>query len=146
MFATVYYVWGAVDCYLLGIGDDPGIVKNLFVVDGDKHSVSWCEVPVRSLYFSVVTMTTLGFGDMYSKATADLQSDPYGAFRCGVSHLFLMIQVMLGYVMLGALITRFAVLFSAGGPAGKFVEMDKETKAELEEIRKSTDTNADVEG
>jgi len=26
----------------------------------------------------------------------------------------------LGYVLLGALVTRFAVLFTAGGPAGKF--------------------------
>jgi len=26
----------------------------------------------------------------------------------------------LGYVLLGALVTRFAVLFMAGGPAGKF--------------------------
>ena len=121
VFAIVYYVWGAVDCYLLEIGDDPGIVKNLFVVDSDKHSVPWCEVPVRSLYFSVVTMTTLGFGDMYSKATADLQSDPYGAFRCGAGHLLLMIQVLLGYVLLGVLVTRFAVLFAAVGPAGKFV-------------------------
>jgi hypothetical protein len=31
-----------------------------------------------------------------------------------------MVQVILGYVLLGALVTRFAVLFSAGGPAGKF--------------------------
>lgn len=126
VFAMVYYAWGAVDYYLLRIGDDPGIVKNLFIVDGDKHSVAWCEAPVRAVYFSVVTMTTLGFGDMYSKATADLQSDPYGVFRCGVGHLLLMIQVLLGYVLLGVLVTRFAVLFSAGGPAGKFVPMSKE--------------------
>ncbi len=32
----------------------------------------------------------------------------------------LMLQVILGYVLLGALVTRFAVLFTAGGPAGKF--------------------------
>ena len=29
-------------------------------------------------------------------------------------------QVILGYVLLGALVTRFAVLFTAGGPAGRF--------------------------
>jgi len=33
-----------------------------------------------------------------------------------------MIQVILGYVLLGALVTRFAVLFTAGGPAGKFAK------------------------
>jgi hypothetical protein len=28
----------------------------------------------------------------------------------------------LGFVLLGALVTRFAVLFTAGGPAGKFAD------------------------
>jgi hypothetical protein len=28
-------------------------------------------------------------------------------------------------VLLGALVTRFAVLFTAGGPAGKFSKVDK---------------------
>ena len=46
-----------------------------------------------------------------------------------LGHLLLMIQVILGYVLLGALVTRFAVLFTAGGPAGKFAdEKEKETK------------------
>ncbi len=31
-------------------------------------------------------------------------------------------QVILGYVLLGALITRFAVLFTAGEPAGTFAD------------------------
>ena len=30
----------------------------------------------------------------------------------------LALQVILGYVLLAALVTRFAVLFTAGGPAG----------------------------
>ena len=38
----------------------------------------------------------------------------------GIYCKVLMIQVLLGYVMLGALVTRFAVLFTAGGPAGEF--------------------------
>ncbi len=49
-----------------------------------------------------------GFGDMYAQANS-----VWG-------HFLLMIQVLLGYVMLGALVTRFAVLFTAGGPAGEF--------------------------
>ena len=36
-----------------------------------------------------------------------------------MQHL-LMAQVLLGYVLLAALVTRFAVLFTAGGPAGDF--------------------------
>jgi hypothetical protein len=35
-------------------------------------------------------------------------------------HALLALQVILGYVLLGALVTRFAVLFTAGGPAGQF--------------------------
>ena len=62
----------------------------------------------HALYFSVVTMTTLGFGDIAANPDS----------WCGQT--LLMLQVILGYVLLGALITRFAVLFTAGGPAGKF--------------------------
>ena len=31
-----------------------------------------------------------------------------------------MLQILLGYVMLGAIVTRFAIMFSAGGPADSF--------------------------
>jgi hypothetical protein len=34
--------------------------------------------------------------------------------------VILAVEVILGYVLLGALVTRFAVLFTAGGPAGTF--------------------------
>jgi len=62
----------------------------------------------HALYFSIVTMTTLGFGDAYASPTSHL-----GQF-------LLSLQVTLGYVLLGALVTRFAVLFAAGGPAARF--------------------------
>ena len=62
----------------------------------------------HSLYFSVVTMTTLGFGDIAANP------DSWGG------QTLLMLQVILGYVLLGALVTRFAVLFTVGGPAGTF--------------------------
>lgn len=39
-------------------------------------------------------------------------------------------EVLLGYVLLGALVTRFAVLFTAGGPAGKFAEAQPKTKGQ----------------
>lgn len=92
----------------------PGIVSNLIV---EPHSPIWhyfLLVLFRPIYFSVVTMTTLGFGDMYANANSIL------------GHIFLIIQVILGYVLLGALVTRFAFLFTAGGPAGKFTEKTKE--------------------
>ncbi len=50
-----------------------------------------------------------------------------------------MVQVFLGYVLLGALVTRLAVLFTSDGPAGSFTAMDEETKellAKLKEDRK----------
>jgi len=37
-------------------------------------------------------------------------------------HILLAIQVILGYVLLGALVTWFAVLIAAGGPAGRFAD------------------------
>ncbi|MHC4173356.1 MAG: pentapeptide repeat-containing protein [Planctomycetota bacterium] len=113
IFANIYYNWGAVDYYILRVNGQPGFVENLFV-DGNGIEVQWWLVPLRTLYFSIVTMTTLGFGDMYANAQS-----VWG-------HILLSVQVILGYVLLGALITRFAVLFTAGGPAGRFSNEKKE--------------------
>jgi uncharacterized protein YjbI with pentapeptide repeats len=101
IFAFIYYLFGRIT--------PPGIVDNLFV---DKYGVDiqWWLVPLRALYFSVVTMTTLGFGDMFANAHSIW------------GHILLSIQVILGYVLLGALVTRFAVLFTVGGPAGRFAD------------------------
>ena len=96
IFAAFYYI--------AAIADPPGVVNSL--LEGDEGSVPSWLLPVRAIYFSVVTMTTLGFGDMH----ANCQS-LWG-------HILLTLQVLLGYVLLGALVTRFAVLFTAGGPPG----------------------------
>ena len=85
----------------------------------NTQEVPWWLVPLRTLYFSIVTMTTLGFGDMYANAQSIW------------GHILLSVQVILGYVLLGALVTRFAVLFTAGGPAGKFAN-EKGEKDERE--------------
>jgi hypothetical protein len=122
-FAAIYYVWGFVDYYLMDIEDNPGIVSNLFQ---DRHGVEvvWWLVPVRTLYFSIVTMTTLGFGDMYTNAHSIW------------GHVLLSIQVILGYVLLGALVTRFAVLFTAGGPAGTFAQETKNTEHQTDSTQR----------
>jgi hypothetical protein len=104
LFAAIYWIWGLLD--------HPGIVQNL-LIDRNGVEVPSALVPFRALYFSVVTMTTLGFGDMHA----------YAASFWG--HLLLMVQVLLGYVLLAALVTRFAILFTAGGPAGKFSKPEK---------------------
>ncbi len=117
VFAIIYYIWGFIDYYLVGIKDFPGIVSDLFVLEDNKEAVSCWLVPFRAVYFSIVTMTTLGFGDMYANAHSFL--------RGLLGHTLLALQVILGYVLLGALVTRFAVLFTAGGPAGRFANEQK---------------------
>jgi len=73
--------------------------------------------PLHALYFSVVTMTTLGFGDIHANPD------------WWVGQVLLMVQVVLGYVLLGALVTRFAVLFSGEGPAREFAKKEKRKRA-----------------
>ena len=114
IFAGIYLAWGLIDYYLLDVKDYPGIVSNLFVLEDSQQAVSPWLIPLRAVYFSIVTMTTLGFGDMYANA--------HSAVRGIFGHLLLALQVILGYVLLGALVTRFAVLFTAGGPAGMFAD------------------------
>ena len=114
IFANIYYHWARIA--------PPGIVDNL-LVDRNGNEVQTWLVPLRTFYFSVVTMTTLGFGDMYANALSIW------------GHLLLTIQVILGYVLLGALVTRFAVLFTAGGPAGRFANEKKNRNKTTEKIK-----------
>lgn len=81
----------------------PGVVSGVY-----EEGIPGWAAPLRALYFSVVTMTTLGFGDMHA---ATVFSPWYFAVASVAGHLLLMFQVMLGYVLLGALVTRLAVLF-----------------------------------
>ena len=68
----------------------------------------------HALYSSVVT--PFGVGDISASPDSPL------------GQTLLMVQVISGYVLLGALVTRFAVLFTAGGPAGTFAEEKKDEK------------------
>lgn len=110
VFAGIYYL-----CALV---NPPGIINSL--IEGKEGLVPAGLLPFRSIYFSIVTMTTLGFGDMHANSQSLL------------GHLLLTLQVLLGYVLLGALVTRFAVLFTAGGPAGKFAD-EKTLRQRLKE-------------
>ena len=100
-FAVLYWLWP--NCVMVNkvVGDIRGF---------------W-----HALYFSIVTMTTLGFGDIAANPDSWL------------GQTLLMFQVILGYVLLGALVTRFAVLFTAGGPAGKFAD-EKTIRQRLKEV------------
>jgi len=112
VFAGIYY--------LCGLVKPPGIIENLFVVEPGKVNVPRYIVPLRAIYFSIVTMTTLGFGDIYANP------------KSIAGHLCLIAQVILGYGFLAALVTRLAVLFTADGPARAYhkKEEDKEDKKE----------------
>jgi uncharacterized protein YjbI with pentapeptide repeats len=92
VFALIYY-----SC--------PSLIAHLHKVGDPSVDVALHVLPVRALYFSIVTMTTLGFGDMYAS--------PNGVLGHGV----LALQVMIGYALLGALIVRIGLLFQAVGPA-----------------------------
>lgn len=105
IFAGIYY--------LCGLVKSPGIIENLFVVESGKVNVPRYIVPLRAIYFSIVTMTTLGFGDIYA--------DP----KSIAGHLCLIAQVILGYAFLAALVTRLAILFTADGPAIKHYKKKK---------------------
>jgi len=96
LFALIYWLWPSCVMVNREVGDVRGL---------------W-----HALYFSVVTMTTLGFGDIAANPDS------------WAGQTLLMVQVILGYVLLGALVTRFAVLFTAGGPAGKFADEKEEDK------------------
>ncbi len=91
----------------------PGAVHDMAVEKQGSLLHYGVLVIVRPIYFSVVTMTTLGFGDMHAEKGSIL------------GHILLTLQVLLGYVMLGALVTRFAVMFTGGGPAGKFAPIEE---------------------
>jgi uncharacterized protein YjbI with pentapeptide repeats len=102
-FAVIYWTMGAIDFLLLGNQDRCwGCVANLF----QSHEYVFVFSPfslhgiLRTLYFSIVTMTTLGFGDIYA--------DPNSL----LGYALLSGQVIMGYVLLGVLITRVSVLFT----------------------------------
>jgi len=105
IFAGIYYI-----CALVS---SCGIVSNLF--EGKEGPVPGWLVPFRTIYFSIVTMTTLGFGDMH----ANCQSF-WG-------HFLLTVQVILGYVLLAALVTRIGVLFTSGVIAGEFKDSSRKS-------------------
>ncbi len=103
IFSIIYYLWGLIS--------PTGIIDNLFVDRNGVQVPCWI-VPLRALYFSIITMT-LGFSDMYAKAQSIW------------GHILIALQAILGYLLLGALVTRFAIMFTAGGPAGKFSDEKK---------------------
>lgn len=66
-----------------------------YLLGDDAFSASFLEINLRNMiYYSVVTFTTLGFGDITPKTTR--------------AAMIVMTEVIIGYIMLGGLITIFA--------------------------------------
>ena len=106
-FAMVYFFCGLPGS--LQCDPQAGIIQNLFAV-ADGAVLPWWVGLLRSLYFSIVTMTTLGFGNMYAAPGSIL------------GHATLIFEVLIGYTLLGALICRFSILFQSDGPPVLFVD------------------------
>jgi len=98
-FASIYWLIGLIDWGLVKDDSCWGCVANLFQVGDIPFSPLGLHGILRTLYFSIVTMTTLGFGDVYG--------DPNSL----MGYVLLSCQVIMGYVLLGILITRVSVLF-----------------------------------
>ena len=113
-FLSALFFAGIYSC--LSWINPPGVIDSLAI---EPHQPFWHYLflcIIRPIYFSIVTMTTLGFGDMYAYSQSIL------------GHLLLTIQVLLGYILLGALITRFAILFTSDGPPADFTPMEEEKR------------------
>lgn len=91
-FATVY--WAYPQCVRVEAG-------------GDQMGFLY------AVYLSVVTMTTLGFGEVHA--------DPV----CVAGQVLLAAQVVMGYVLLAAAAARLVIMFTAGGPAEAFAPNDE---------------------
>lgn len=74
------------------------------MIDNLEPNKSFCKL-YRTLYFSTVTMITLGFGNMNAHA------DSFWG------NTMVSFQIISGYLILAALVTRISMLFNSGGPA-----------------------------
>ena len=79
----------------------------------------WALRLLRSFYFSIITMTTLGFGDI-SANPINPAGDFWLTVRIVAGYIALTAQVIIGYVILGALVTRLSILFNSDGPSADF--------------------------
>lgn len=85
--------WSSVSlliCFLFGYGYS--IIPNAFSIANDRIPTAF-----TFYYYSVVTFTTLGFGDIIPKSL--------------LAEISVTVEVILGYIMLGGLISIFATKF-----------------------------------
>ncbi len=100
MAGYVYYIWWFTSDCGRSVGRWLGIIGFLALlfaglytqvdISYGMHEESW----FMPLYFSIVTMTTLGYGDVLPASTA--------------AQIISMVQVMISYIMLGGLLSIFS--------------------------------------
>ncbi len=76
----------------------------------------------RSLYFSVIIMTGLGFGDIHAS----------GELLAG--HIIMMLQSLMGYILLGAFLVRIGILFQGEFPVASIRKKKTEDLCENENL------------
>lgn len=62
----------------------------------------------RSIYFSIIVMTGLGFGEIHA------------APDCSISHIVITSQTLLGFILLGAFLVRIGILFQGEFPVSPY--------------------------
>ena len=97
--AVIYWIWWVTsDCgrSFLRWGACIFLLLGLFAVLFNFVAIDYGQYPtaLSSLYYSVVTLTTLGYGDVLPTSIA--------------AQVLAMIEVVIGYVMLGGLLSIFA--------------------------------------
>jgi hypothetical protein len=74
----------------------PGLVDNLHEPTASREILL-----LRSLQFSLLNMTPFGVTDLHVNAAS------------GLGHVLVIAQVLIGYLLLGVLLTRLAILFQS---------------------------------
>ncbi|MCP4747344.1 MAG: hypothetical protein GY874_14570 [Desulfobacteraceae bacterium] len=114
-----FFIISAIFCFIYWFfavfpNTESSIIADLRQVENGP-AFGWMHTLARSFYFSIVTMTTLGFGDMHAVKS--------GGWQGYLGYFFLSLQVILGYVLLGALVTRMGILFMSEAPEPKTQEV-----------------------
>lgn len=79
----------------------------------------------RSLYFSVIVMTGLGFGEIHAQPE----------FLAG--HIIIMFQSLMGYILLGAFLVRIGILFQGEFPVSSVRRKKDDKKCDFSDSDKN---------